>query len=82
MIDGDELDQKIIAIPFNDPQNNSYNDMSELPKHVFDELIHFLQVYKQLENKPVKIECISGREDAIKTVDECIKAFEEKFENN
>lgn len=81
MIDGDELDQKIIAIPFNDPQNNNYNDISELPKHIFDELIHFLTVYKQLENKPVKIESISGRKEAIAIVEECIKAFDEKFGN-
>ena len=82
MIDGNELDQKIIAIPFGDPQNNCYTDISELPKHIFDELIHFLTVYKQLENKPVKIESISGRKDAVLTVEECVKAFEDAFENN
>lgn len=81
MIDGNELDQKIIAIPFGDPQNNCYTDISELPKHIFDELIHFLTVYKQLENKPVKIESISGRNDAVDTVEECVKAFEETFES-
>ena len=55
MIDGNEMDQKIIAIPFGDPQNNNYTDISELPKHIFDELIHFLTVYKQLENKRVEV---------------------------
>ena len=79
MIDGDELDQKIIAIPFGDPQNNNFKDISELPSHIFDELIHFLKVYKQLENKPVIIENISGREEAIQTIDECIEAFDVKF---
>ena len=81
MIDGNEMDQKIIAIPFGDPQNNTYTDISELPKHIFDELIHFLTVYKQLENKPVRIESISGRREAVATVDECIRAFEAEFEN-
>ena len=81
MIDGNEMDQKIIAIPFGDPQNNCYTDISDLPKHIFDELIHFLTVYKQLENKPVKIESISGRREAVETVEECVKAFEEEFEN-
>ena len=79
MIDGNELDQKIIAIPFGDPQNNCYTDISELPKHIFDELIHFLTVYKQLENKPVKIESISGRREAVETVEECVKLFDETF---
>ena len=75
-------DQKIIAIPFGDPQNSNYTDISELPKHIFDELIHFLTVYKQLENKPVKIESISGRRVAVETVEECIKLFEETFEKS
>lgn len=79
MIDGNEMDQKIIAIPFGDPQNNTYTDISELPKHIFDELVHFLTVYKQLENKPVRIESISGRREALETIDECIKAFDETF---
>ncbi|MBO5344427.1 MAG: inorganic diphosphatase [Clostridia bacterium] len=79
MIDGNEMDQKIIAIPFGDPQNNCYTDISELPKHIFDELIHFLTVYKQLEQKPVKIESISGRREAVETIDECIKAFDDEF---
>ena len=79
MIDGNEMDQKIIAIPFGDPQNNCYTDISDLPKHLFDELIHFLTVYKQLENKPVKIESISGRREAVETIDECIEAFDKEF---
>ena len=79
MIDGNEMDQKIIAIPFGDPQNNCYTDISELPKHIFEELIHFLTVYKQLEQKPVKIESISGRREAVETINECIKAFDDEF---
>ncbi len=79
MIDGHEMDQKIIAIPFGDPQNNMFTDISELPKHIFDELIHFLTVYKQLENKPVEIVSISGKEEAVKTIDECLEAFDKEF---
>ena len=79
MIDGNEMDQKIIAIPFGDPQNSCYTDIQELPKHIFDELIHFLTVYKQLEQKPVKIESISGRREAVATVQECIDAFDKEF---
>jgi inorganic pyrophosphatase len=51
-----------------------------LPKHIFDELIHFLTVYKQLENKPVRIESISGRKEAVATIEECVKLFEDTFE--
>ena len=35
MKDGGKLDEKIISIPFNDPNYNGYKDISELPNHVF-----------------------------------------------
>jgi len=81
MLDNDALDHKIIAIPFGDPQNRKYKDISELPEHIINELIHFLTVYKQLEDKVVKIENFSGRKCAIKTITDCIEAFEKKFNN-
>jgi len=64
MKDRDEEDSKIIAIPFGDPQYNGFGDISELPCHIFDELKHFLSVYKQLENKKVDVQDIFGHEKA------------------
>ena len=51
MLDNGKNDEKIIAVPFNDPYYNSYKDISELPKHLFEEMAHFFSVYKQLEHK-------------------------------
>ena len=51
MKDGGKLDEKIISIPFNDPNYNEYKDISELPVHIFDEMRHFFSVYKSLEGK-------------------------------
>ena len=79
MTDKDEVDEKIIAIPFGDPQYNSYKDISELPRHILDELEHFLTVYKQLENKKVKILTTGGAECAQSTIEKCIKQFKDKF---
>ena len=49
MLDQGKLDEKIIAIPFKDPNNNVYKDISELPEHIFREMSHFFSVYKTLE---------------------------------
>ena len=49
MDDGGKKDEKIIAIPFDDPTYNGYQDLKELPAHIFDEMRHFFSVYKQLE---------------------------------
>ena len=46
MEDGGDLDEKIIAIPFEDPTYHLYTDISELPAHVASEIKHFFRVYK------------------------------------
>ena len=75
MTDKDETDEKVIAIPFGDPQYNTYKDISELPTHIIDELKHFLSVYKQLENKVVKVLKVEGHESAQKTIAENIEFY-------
>ena len=81
MTDTDEIDEKLIAIPFGDPQYNSYTDISELPNHLLTELKHFLTVYKELENKPVKVLKVGSKEQAQKTLIDCISAFDKAFNN-
>ena len=79
MTDRDESDEKIIAIPFGDPQYNCYKDIADIPEHVITELKHFLSVYKQLENKKVKVLKISNKQVAVNTIKKNIETFEEKF---
>lgn len=79
MTDRNEHDEKIIAIPFADPQYNSYKDISQLPAHIFDELQHFLKVYKQLENKVVHVEALAGHEEAEKVIKESIERYKQKL---
>lgn len=79
MTDIKQKDEKIIAIPFGDPQYNGYTDISQLPKHIFDELQHFLSVYKQLENKEVKVESLGGSHHAKEIIIENLKRFKKEF---
>ena len=75
MLDNGKPDEKIIAIPFNDPSYNLYKDISDLPKHVFDEMRHFFTVYKALENKQTAVDEEQGREEAVRVVRECIDYY-------
>ena len=72
MLDNGDADHKIIAIPFDDPTYNEYKDISELPKHIFEEMSHFFKVYKTLESKETVIDEIKDRNVAIETVDDSI----------
>ncbi len=77
MIDGGERDEKIIAVAKNDPHYNGFKDISELPKHIFDEMSHFFTTYKDLEGKEAKIEGVHGREQALKIMEECIQLYKD-----
>lgn len=79
MIDNGRQDEKIIAIPFNDPNYNMYTDIDQLPAHVFDEMRHFFTVYKNLENKTTAVEEVRGREAAIAIVQAAIDKYIENF---
>lgn len=79
MTDIGKNDEKIIAIPFGDPQYNSYKDIKELPSHIIDELIHFLSVYKALENKQIEIKYKGGANDAKKVIEKSILDYNKTF---
>lgn len=79
MIDNGRNDEKIIAIPFSDPNYNMYSDIEQLPKHVFDEMSHFFSVYKNLENKTTAVNEVSDREAAVKIIKAAIETYIEKF---
>ena len=64
MIDGGKLDDKIIALPCNDPTYHEVKTLNELPRHVFDEIMHFFTVYKQLENKQTAVKELHSAEEA------------------
>ena len=79
MIDGGSNDEKIIAIPCDDPNYNQYKDISELPSHIFEEMKHFFSVYKTLENKKTEVNSIQGKEEALKIISSTITAYNKKF---
>lgn len=79
MSDNGFPDDKIIAIPFDDPTYNTYKDISQLPSHIFDEMTHFFSVYKTLEHKTTVIDEAKGVLSAIDIIDDSIKRYKEKF---
>ena len=53
MIDQGEGDDKIIAVAKGDNSVSHINDISELPKHILDQVHRFFEDYKKLEKKEV-----------------------------
>ena len=79
MTDCGKNDEKIIAIPFEDPTYHLYTDISELPAHVASEIKHFFRVYKSLEGKETVVSDVLGRDEAVKIIIKCQNAYIEKY---
>lgn len=81
MIDSGRNDEKIIAIPFQDPTYNGYTDLSQLPTHIFDEMSHFFSVYKALEHKETAVNEIEGVDVALKIIENSLISYDELYGN-
>ena len=79
MVDDDKVDEKIIAVCLHDPANNCYKDVAELPQHLFQEIMHFFTVYKQLEGKQPIVKEVLGATEAKKVIQKALEAYIEKF---
>lgn len=55
MIDGDQLDHKILAVPGRDPRYDETRELKDVPDHVQREVEHFFSIYKELEGKTMKM---------------------------
>ena len=81
MVDNDSCDEKIIAVPVNDPNYNCYSDISELPKHYFEEIQHFFQVYKTLEaDKVTSVTETDGVDKAKEIIEKAITSYIRDFQ--
>lgn len=61
IIDSGEGDDKIIAVPHDDPRWDSVQNVSDINKHTLKEIEHFFTTYKKLQHKEV---VVSGVQDA------------------
>jgi inorganic pyrophosphatase len=79
MLDGGKGDEKIICIPFDDPMYNGYRSIDALPGHIFNEMRHFFQVYKELEHKETAVREVGGQQEAVNTVARAIELYKTTF---
>jgi inorganic pyrophosphatase len=90
MLDGDEADDKIIAVLRNDATYRGYNDIEELPHIVVDRLKHYFLTYKDMpavdrdsEQRQRKVEIVAtyGREEAYEVIQRSLEDYKNHFQN-
>ena len=79
MLDRGEPDDKILAVPSNDPYYSEYFDIADIPQHYLKEVEHFFHIYKDLEGKRIQIVGWEKHESAIQIIRESIVRYEETY---
>ena len=80
MVDGAEVDEKIIAVPHHDPSFACYHEISELPSHTIQEIEHFFTIYKTLEHSKVtKVDTALGHDKAVEIISHCMEEYRKHY---
>jgi inorganic pyrophosphatase len=64
MVDQEEPDQKILAVPNRNPRFDQIQDIEQVFPHTLREIEHFFNIYKELEAKVTKIRGWRGAQEA------------------
>jgi inorganic pyrophosphatase len=72
-------DDKIIAVHVDDPENEAYRSIEDLPPHRLLELQRFFQDYKVLEGKEVVVDAPLGPAEAIRILKEAVAQYEREW---
>jgi inorganic pyrophosphatase len=64
MTDGGERDDKVVAVPVDDPRFDEVQDLADLNKHFIKEMTHFFETYKKVQKKEVSVGAWSGKAEA------------------
>jgi inorganic pyrophosphatase len=75
MVDSDEKDQKILAVPNRNPRYDQIHTMDQIFAHVKREIEHFFSIYKELEGKVTTMEGWGGPREARKCIQDCRQRY-------
>ncbi|MCH5584305.1 inorganic diphosphatase [Shimazuella sp. AN120528] len=77
MSDDKGQDEKLLAVPTEDPRFANVKSLDDVAPHILDEISHFFQVYKDLEKKETHIEGWKDAAFASNLYQACLSRYEE-----
>lgn len=84
MIDGNQADDKIIAVLNNDVVYDTYKDITDCPELVINRLMHYFLTYKDMpgvENSEAQITHTYGTEEAQHVIKLAMEDYQRRFDN-
>lgn len=78
MTDGGERDDKVVAVPVDDPRFENLRDIEDLNPHFQKEMTHFFETYKKVQNKEVSVGAWHGVSEAKSAFDRSRQMYQDK----
>lgn len=78
MIDGGDADDKVIAVPTDDPRWDGVQDLADINPHTLKEMEHFYSTYKKIQNKVVEVNGFEGKAAAEAAFERARALYSEK----
>jgi inorganic pyrophosphatase len=78
MVDGGDADDKVIAVPIDDPRFEAVCDLADINPHTLKEIEHFFNTYKKIQNKVVEVNGFAGRKEAADAFERGVRLYKEK----
>jgi inorganic pyrophosphatase len=79
MIDGGDADDKVIAVPVDDPRWDDIKDLGDINKHTLKEMEHFFSTYKKIQNKEVEVTGFKDAQAAKDAVERGRKLYQDSY---
>jgi len=82
LIDGDQADDKIIAVLDSDLAYGEYRDIGDCPKPLLDRLQHYFLTYKRRPGSSaalIEIAEVYDRAEALETIEQSVLDYRERF---
>jgi inorganic pyrophosphatase len=76
MIDGGQLDDKIISVALGDKRYAHYTELDHMKPHMRVEIEYFYANYKDLEGKQTRVQGWEGTEYAHRLITESMERFQ------
>lgn len=78
MIDGGDRDDKVVAVPVDDPRFSDVQDLANLNPHFIKEMTHFFETYKKIQNKEVQVGAWHGKAEAQAAFEKSVSLYKEQ----
>ena len=75
---GGRPERKLVAVPVAEPRFLPYGDISDVPEHLLREVEHFFDVFKELEERPVRSRAWLGAKEAEQALEDAIARHDER----